>query len=774
MLTVKNKTDIPYGIFSNVFNDEFVLNTNKWNNIADYALSEYGVSNFKEPLSETMDKFWIDLEKTVINRSLRDGIVAKALADPNFEGLLLSADTRSILYVSDENFFGADLSTHKGENIYGKWLTSYKNQISEDSPTVFYNFYILNKFLKKAIEYEPLDSYLELARNGYGVQGLTKVLKEKYESSVEIPSIDLLERIRVEGNVKNFLYKPEEIILNVIQGNIRDVRRRNLKSYKIQIFLEFLSKTINDLGVNYDKNLFFNQLEPKERDYFIEKIFEAYLFGDFGEEKIEPKLYIPTQEDVEKYETLDLQGFKNPLPYSNHYALVDQKTSRLSMDDDKYLLELEGKHFPSIHHYVIYKIGQLINDPNFNPYSLILHSDGLFLNLEQSQNMLSHLLVKYKNNYFSSKIVEGIFARLNQKPYIADYIKSSRPRIIVEKDLIKDVSSKVYTELYMTIPWVNVMNTRGSVIEFIDSDSFFINLQKEFLESFCNVLSISTPGDFSFETIRNTYESFWGKISGTIQNLPLLNYDSRNLFELAKCKNIKLDNQSCNFLKNKFIQRILAAEELARKLFKSNIIFLTKFLILESQYRMFLGNFIDEKRYYDNKFTYETVALSNVINSIANCNNFKVVKPEHIMRAYKILTTYKLDFDNRVETNEINKIKTIHESHENPIELKSLESYNDIQYENNNDVNFEVLDKDIDDEEEQDFPYEDDSGDEQEEDYNDFMFANNAINLSAKSIVTNIMKSLQTTKDNWNFFIEASKKLRDDHNKNKYRIFLWQ
>lgn len=791
MLTVQSKSDRPFGIFHNSFKDEFIMENITWETISDYVLHEYGGKNLQEPLSINMDVLWLELEKTIVNSAFQAAITAKASIDPNFEGLLLSADSKSILYISENKFFGTDLSGNNGENIYGKWLTNYKNQISEENPQVFYNFYVLNKLLKKAIELEPLDHYLNLARNGYGSQALIRVLNEKYGNIVEIPTRELIETIRVEDNVKAFLIKPEEIILNVIQAKIREVRKRNLEAFKIQILHQYLEKTINNMGVKYDIQTFFTQIEPAEREQMLETVYEQYMLEET--KKIHPNLYIPSQEDVEKYESLDLQGFTNPLPYKDHYAFVDETTSRLSMADDKYILDIEGKQYPTIHHYIIYKIAHLIKDPKFDPYSLVLDkTTGLFIPLHISQKSLSEYLMQFKNHYFSGRIVNAIYEKVNTKPYIADYIKASRPRIKVADDIIPHVSSKVYTELFHKIPWGDVMHTRGSVLDYIDTDPFFIHLQTEFLESFLSVVVISTPGNFTYENIKKTYDNFWGKITGTVKNLTIKNYDGDvSLFqEIGRKFNIILDENSCKFLKSNFVSRIVAAEDLSRDIFKSNIIYLTKFMIIESQYRMFSGAFIDYTRDYTDFFSIELLAMVNVINFIANCNGYKILQKEHILRAYKILTTSKLDariiYPNYKD--KINIKKSIHENHELPLDLLSVTKKIDenkrkkiiVKETENNEYNpednVEFLEPEVIDnlDEEMVLEYYGDEledGNLDEEYYGELMFGSK--NLTAEVIIAGILKSLQTSRENYKLLIDKTRELQNSKHKNMYRIHLW-
>lgn len=648
IVEVKNKSDIPYCVLNNGYRNGVNVNNVNWNSVIDYTIGKFKPKDFilDEPYNSSFDKIFENFGKDITSQSIQIAIDAKAISDPEFERILMTSDTKPILYVSTNHYVGADLYTKKGENIYGKWLTNYRNISLDNNPIVFYNTYILDRYLKTAISYEPLDSYLNLARKGYGTRYIITELEKKYKNMVDIPSKEIVENTRnsMKQIINNF--KPENIILDVMKKKTRSVQVENTKLLKQQVFLKFIESVIEKYDIKYDAKKFINKMQYTERSNSIEEVYHAYqkriLKGNLRDiHKIIPSRYIPTSEYINEVENTELKGYENELPTNTSYALVDSKTSRLSLKNDTYVFNVDGKNFPSIAHYIIYNLGNVID--GFNSYNMIYNPDtNSYYTLNDTKKFYDQNMENYKNNYLTSRLIESIELKIAQHPYILDYIKSiGSKNTFYIRGYQPDITSKIYNHINKETKWRDVMSQRGNVIDFIDTDDFFLFCQKEMLESFLDIVNQVTPGEFTHNNIVKIYDLFFESIKSRNQHIDIsdieINYN--NIGQMAVSLGVHLDIKSQNFLKSKFIQQFLLAENLAIEKFKTNVIYMTKFLLIESKNLISKGMFINRNMRY-NYYSKELLALTKLVDLIAKINNFKVITEEHINRAYNILTYY--------------------------------------------------------------------------------------------------------------------------------------
>lgn len=771
VLIVKNKNEIPYGVLSNGYNDFVRIDDQKWNSVVDFTTGHLGTVS--EPYDDNFINLWAHWEKTKINQAIYKGIDAKSISDPEFEGLLLSSEGKPIIYVSEDRYLGVtDFSGTVGENVYGKWLTNYRNKLNEDSSEMFYNAYVLDRLLKTAINYESLENYLNMARQGTGIRRLIGILSAKYGKMIDIPSREIIEETRAFTR-KEFLSKPEDIILNVMKSKIRFVRASNLQRYKFEIFHKFVRNVIRKYNLTYDASKFIQKMDANERNYSINRVYEGYTREVInGDIKIEdPKMYVPSESDIERIESMTPVGYDTTIVSTKNYAIVDSKTSRLSLRDDRYVFTVDNKTFPSISHYIMYNIGTLI--PDFESYNMVYNPDTkTFYTHDDTKRYLDENIAKFKSTYFDSRLVHGIKTRISQHPYILDYLKSAGDDNFVDiRDFKSKLTNRVYNEIKNNTSWEEIMRDKGSVIDYVNTDSFFVFTQMEMFESFMNILTIATPGDMTHANVLKVYEQFFGNLNGVSSSESNFDVDHSDIKAMAASMGVKLSESSYEFLKMKFVERILIAEKLAHDEFRTDVIYMTKFLILESRNRIFNGAFINPDMHYRHNLAKYYLAMAKILNAIAVCNDFKVLKNEHVNRAFTILNSnpHSLYINNRPV-----------EDKPTPAKLKN--AYNELR-----DVKINVGDEGVmediinldeepndeeDDENEEITGYDEYENDD--DNFDDLMYAPPKFINDAVEYAEYIIKNLHPSKPVYDYIKNKTIDLVNSPTKNIYRVNLWQ
>lgn len=762
MVAIKltNKNNTPYGVLSVGYNDNIFIDGIIYNNIIDYVTKEYNLK-LAQPYKLSLDNAWVGMEKNLINKALKKAIDSKIKTLPFFEDELLKTDNKNIIYISDSNVFGLNNKTKKGENLYGIWLTYFRNILGENSSKMFYNRYIFERLLSTAIYQEPLDSYLEMSRNGFGLSYIIKILMDKYGKSIDLPSEDIIENVRKLRKSNQYYIEnntAEEIIINVIKNKLREVKTVNLKKLRSKIFENFIKNIFKKNNISYDINTFIKKIDKNEYFYSMDRVFEAYLKSVEAEEIPENKdFYIPSEDDILDLENLTIKKNINLNKNIDKNYYVDEKISKLSMINDEILFDVDGKFFPSIYHYVIYRVGHLIL--GMDPYNMIFNPEtNTFYRLNESKLFLKENIIKFKDFHFKQKLLYGLNSKINQKPYIIDFLKSIGDHKFITSEFYPQEVELFYNEVKQKINWIDIFSIRGNVIDFVDNDSFFLFTQREMFNSFVNIINIVTPMDYSHKNIIFIYENFFGNIPGVITNNYINNdLDITNLQQLSEDLGINFSKQTCYFLKNKFIDRILNAEKCAKILFKNtNIIYMTKFLIIESRYKIFNGAFIDENRIYPSIYSKYSLALSKLLNATTICNNKKELKTtkENIDKSYLILTT----------SYDLNDFKVTDTIQQDVIELV------------NDDLQLDDLQ--LDEEEEGLEPINIEYGMEEDQDeediYNDLMYAPDSYTMNADDMSMLILNHLKTDRQQLEYFHRKTKELFQDPNKNMYRINLYQ
>lgn len=757
MIKISNQNTVPYGVLSVDYNDNFFVNK-LYKNVIDYTTSEFNIKLTK-PYKLSLDNVWISLEKNKIFTALKESIDAKIKSLPSFSELLLQSENKNIIYKTDNNVFGVD-NKFKGENLYGKFLTYYRNILNNESSNVFYKKYVLEQYLKYAIYNEKLDEYISMAQNGFNLDYIISKLQEKYpELYIQSESVvkQLKETTRESEHYENL--PTETIILKVIKNKLRDVKVTNTIKLKQKIFRTYLKNIFIKKKINYDLETFIKKMDTSEG--LSEKVFESYL-EDVSKGLIPPntEIYIPTEEEIKSAENLQLlytnksSSKKIDSTNINNNNLIIDNNNKLSMFDDEFLFKVEDKFFPSIYHYVLYKVGGLILGED--PYNIVHNSENnTFYRLHDSKNILKNKIISFKNTYFPNKLIEGLRLKINQKPYLLDYIKSVGNNKIITTDFYSAEVGNFYNDLNKNTNWNIVMNSRGNVIDYIDSDSFFIFTQKEMFESFANILTIVNPGNNKHSTILLVYENFFGNIPGTIIDIENKNLDYKNIKDLSKKYNVNLSDESCSFLKNVFVHRILSAEKCSKILFNTDIIYMTKFLIIESRYKIFTGAFLDERRIYTDIYAKITLAMAKVINSVFLSDkkpnlltNSQSIFKQNIEKAYDILSSFKM-----LESEQFNV--------EDNLNLED--------YQKSDDENESIIDEDDDSREEIDYV----TLDPEENLYNDLVYGNDEI-MDVNIMAMEILALYEISDKTMEFFTLKCVELFNNPNKNTYRINLYQ
>ncbi|QIH04895.1 hypothetical protein [Dasineura jujubifolia toursvirus 2a] len=787
-ISIKHEAEVPFGALANGYNTNFEINSQQWDSVVSLLTNINGIQyEVLPPYVTSIAKLWEYLEKELMNKAIQVGIDIKAKTDPNFEGILLNSDGRPLLYISENHYLGADMYNKNGENIYGKWLTNYRNILMGYSPEVYYELYILNRFLSVAINYEPLDDYLALSRNGAGVRYLNNILRKKYQNIVDLPSPEIVESTRkITTNIIS--YKPEEIIIDVIKTRIRGVRTANLSAYKYKVFTKFVEGIFRKHGfteskTKYTPAKFIREMDHKDLVYCREKVYSYFESHDMLK-RITPDVYIPSIDYINQTEDLTFQGSENnPLPFNQAYAFVDSTTSKLSMKDTSTPLFIENKNFPSIYHYMIYKVGSLIE--GFDPYAMI--SDGIkFYSANESQNHLNKNLETFKNHFTQSRIVPALYSKFTQNPYLKDIIKSTGNEQLMILDAEPGITTQVINTIRNDTPFEQVMTDRGDVIDYIDSDSYFSFVQSEMLYSFMDILNIATPGNYTDDNIRTIQREFYDNITGIVPHKNIykdnINVNGENLLMLCKKMGINISKKSADFLKRIFVSRILSAEYVSKQLFNNtDILFATKFVLINAVHRLSLGEFNNNNGIIYNYLGKEKLAMARVINAIAQCMQYKILHTEHIDKAFEILTLrprFKKFAPSPVNkqtgpTKSMNDAGVI--SRAAGVNGVTLDDVQNITYGETLDEMEEYPDDDVDQEEIEVEGY-DETNEEQdnpEDYYNDLMFAPN-IRINSNEMAGAILKNLRPSKAVLTYFNTVCQKLNTYGFKNNYRINLYQ
>lgn len=728
VVIVNNKNEIPYGILSVGYFD-------------GWRLIDYITEPQKLNYPYDLNSMWENLEKHAINVALRKGIDAKALVSPDFEAKLLSSESRRILYLSEDQYLGVNPVTKIGQNIYGKWLTTYRNMLIENKGVAYYNAFVFDRYLRVAINEEPLDYYLNLSREGVNIRQLIQILYEKYKNKIDIPSKEIVDESR-KFSQKNLSYNAEDIVLNVMKTKIRNVRVNNIVKLRFEVFKKFLEKVFNKYNIRYDVNMFIRKIKNSELQYMIDIVnTKNNKNTKNNDDAIKPDIYVPSIEYIEQVDKLKYQGYTDKLPYDNGSAFIDSLTSSLSLKDDSVVINIEGKNYPSLSHYIIYCIGLTIKD--FDPYVMISNGQH-FYRVEDSKRFLNENLDKFRNHYISERFYQGVLKRFSEKPYTKDFFKSLHGDELILRDFQPQLSAKIYNSI--NIPWTDVMKDSGKVEDFVDVDPFFVFTQKEMFENFIEIYKIIFDDKkLTLERVEKVFNQFF--FGGYSTDIDIINAD--NIAEFFRIYGFSSSSTINKFIKKKFLERILLAEQMSHKIFNSSVIFMTKFLMIFSRYKIFKGEMINPNLQYKHRASKEFLALSKVVNFIMSCTNTDIMNENHLIKAFNILNSDK-------QASLIVSSPTQKPQKPQIVDEEYHQSYHYHQSDN---------EEESDDEAEIE-GYEDDA-------FDDLMYGRNE-HLDADQMARHILRNLQNSQDFHLKINETVEKLYASETKNIYRINLWQ
>lgn len=273
--------------------------------------------------------------------------------------------------------------------------------------------------------------------------------------------------------------------------------------------------------------------------------------------------------------------------------------------------------------------------------------------------------------------------------------------------------------------------------------------------------------------VLKVYEQFFGNLNGVSSSESNFEVDHSDIKAMAASMGVKLAESSYKFLKMKFVERILIAEKLAHDEFKTDVIYMTKFLIIESRSRIFSGAFINPDLYYRHTLAKYYLAMAKILNAVAVCNDFKVLKNEHVNRAFIILNSNprSLYINNRPVVEK-----------PTPVELKK--SYNELREVKIN-TEDEVIAEDINDVLNEDEPQDDepdenreiagyDEYDNDDDNFEDLMYAPANVINDAEEYADYIIKNLHPSKPVYDYIKAKTIDLANSPTRNIYRVNLWQ
>lgn len=162
-----NQNTKPYGPLSNNSNFTMTIYKENWNNVTQFIYTNM-VSNYMyrdqikkskpKNIYDTYIKYLKKSEEDVIAESLAEGMRVK-FENPDVLKILLSTGDEDIIYISNNKFLGVGFN-NDGENILGKYLVQYRNNILNTTvkqeklfqeQNNLYEAYIIYNILKKEI-----------------------------------------------------------------------------------------------------------------------------------------------------------------------------------------------------------------------------------------------------------------------------------------------------------------------------------------------------------------------------------------------------------------------------------------------------------------------------------------------------------------------------------------------------------------------------------------------------------------------------------------------
>lgn len=470
-IQVHSWMDRPYGMLKNNYPSSITFNDvdKVWSSVDNYVycnlipnstiLRQTVEHEHPSKVLSTYTTIRAQLDRDVLSSSINHALGEKLKEDPNFRDILLRT-TGTIFYLSKNHFLGYR-SDDKGKgsnkdvyqiagtheknfsNVYGHWLQQHRMNLQRllgrrgkvenvDNDNFIYDYYLAEKGLRYALNFENLNRYL----NQPTFQMVVTLLVQNYGRE-KIFIVDKDTALTIQRNRHAELYNnPDNLIRFIRKANIRKVKNTNVDKFMEHVFRQFVDNvmvrryTLEDVSdIDRRNNIYFKQLSTislsKKFDLIrrVYGLYEARVLPQEVMDQINPDTYyIPSINELNEFENdtvpipvlvreqesipdpqfTDIGGFTfvypnqedPPFRFGGTLINHDRGHDMLSPANDSTILTIEGLKFPSISHYLIVKLTQTI--PSFEhigkAYSAIVNDqDNLFLPLRDAEAKFNHI-----------------------------------------------------------------------------------------------------------------------------------------------------------------------------------------------------------------------------------------------------------------------------------------------------------------------------------------------------------------------------------------------
>lgn len=760
-----NKYSVPFGVLANDSNVGFTFNGEFYDNVNNFVSTINGSRYILDPPEDKSLRLAWDKEISILTqRGIEEGIRVKSVLDPEFDNELLKTNGLPLLYTTENQITGISPTTKTGYNLYGKCLEKYRDEIAANNPKYFYNSYLLQHYLTAAIFNEPIEPFLGMVYEGADIHYLLRILSERYGTRTDVLSVEAVENIRLNQQSSSPPLKLEDNIRQVMAKNMRQVRIVNLKKFSYRVLLASMRSNLESKGVQADDISFQVRKLVEENENILVEIMKQYDQGKLPEaaQQIRPEFYIPSIEQVNQAEKWVINPIKT-VPIQDNGVFKIQDNDKLGMKNGKVMLTIQGKQFPTIQHYMVYVVGKL--NPEMDSYLMIFNpKDNKFYHPDDATRFLSDNLDVYIENTNAKNLKTALSLKFNENKFLKDIIVSIGD---VEQIDIRGLMSKDTNDFYMqmrnSLNISNFLVERGSVINFLEKDDFFKHCIFDMFFSFMSIQKYCTDKK-SIDSVIKVYNSFFGSINGIEDGSVKTN---------IKMKLPGVNKQVSDYLLGKFVFRILKAETMARHIFKSDYIFLTKFIIIDSRRKIFEGAF-NEPISRNDPFGKTRLAMAKVCRNIVNCNDNGYISKDVVLSAFEILSVplkIPRKFLNVAQKEYISGLNIEPETYEYNEEIKNQEVY-DIETLEEREEGDQADEEDL---------FGDDDYEYEDEDQNQILYENDIMygvnDVSDSDMASDIMLEMKTEFNDdeavRKYFNRKVEQLHNMYEKNSYRINLF-
>jgi len=403
-ITIFDPKENPFGSLSNNSKHPMKLDDKQWQSVTNYIYANMLTNPMHieevRRISSTKDvKTRFDLLHTqeindVTMKAMEIALTVK-FENKKLAEKLISTDNSPIYYVSNNLLLGTG-NTNDGQNLYGKYLSqirfnlrnSFKKQQEETAKTEqeqkIYNIYLAYQGLIKAIREDGNDLKKFL---GLSPKEIIDKLGHSYieKTSTRDFIVEQSYKKTLDQDLLNAIENPNILVLSIRKKEMRNLRIRKIIGKNKIIFDMYadylLEKHYPDLQADQYTQAKTQQLstmgwqQRNDLEKRICSLFENGMLSNRLSTNIDERLasyIIPTEQDVEEAE-------KNPILVEDKKVIIEipyvtetgepiivysysedpkyQKYIDFSpIDTSSGMLKIENKLFPSVSHYITYKL----------------------------------------------------------------------------------------------------------------------------------------------------------------------------------------------------------------------------------------------------------------------------------------------------------------------------------------------------------------------------------------------------------------------------------